>query len=223
MIQPLLAQPRPGPQPVQLHQPREQLLVQAGLGPAEHSLDSAINQPCLLPPYISHHLPVYSNRTDIRNRNLQNILVLRGSIYRYGSIVKYLWSGKKQKYEFHLSHIFRKRIRELISLMFCDGDLKRAQMRDARCPDYLDPGVVMVLVADSAAVLAHVSTILQPNTALLGLAIIQLKVDILWKIFITCVYDSFHTFAAVFSLASSSFSELPFSVKYKMYFDFVRT
>ena len=35
MIQPLLAQPRPGPQPVQLHQPREQLLVQAGLGPAQ--------------------------------------------------------------------------------------------------------------------------------------------------------------------------------------------
>ena len=38
MIQPLLAQPRPGPQPVQLHQPREQILVQAGLGPAVHSL-----------------------------------------------------------------------------------------------------------------------------------------------------------------------------------------
>ena len=98
-------------------------------------LPPAINQSCLFPPYISHHLPVYSNRTDIRNRNLQNILVLRGSIYRYGSIVKYLWSGKKQKYEFHLSHIFRKRIREFISLMFCDGDLKRAQMRDARCAD----------------------------------------------------------------------------------------
>ena len=38
MIEPLLAQPRPGPQPVQLHQPREQILVQAGLGPAVHSL-----------------------------------------------------------------------------------------------------------------------------------------------------------------------------------------
>ena len=61
-------------------------------------LPPAINQSCLFPPYISHHLPVYSNRTDIRNRNLQNILVLRGSIYRYGkSIVKYLWSGKKAK------------------------------------------------------------------------------------------------------------------------------
>ena len=85
---------------------------------------------------------------------------------------------KKQNYEFHLSHIFRKRIREFISLMFCDGYLKRAQMRDARCPDYLDPGVVMVLVADGAAVLAHVPTTLQPNTALLGIAMIQLKVDI---------------------------------------------
>ena len=41
MIEPLLAQPRPGPQPVQLHQPREQILVQAGLGPAVHSLDPA--------------------------------------------------------------------------------------------------------------------------------------------------------------------------------------
>ena len=28
-------------QPVQLHQPREQILVQAGLGPAVHSLDPA--------------------------------------------------------------------------------------------------------------------------------------------------------------------------------------
>ena len=63
--------------------------------------------------------------------------------------------------------------------MFGDGDLKRAQMRDVRCPYYLDPGVVMVLVADGAAVLAHVPTTLHPNTALLGIAMIQLKVDIL--------------------------------------------
>ena len=49
----------------------------------------------------------------------------------------------------------------------------------SRCADYLDPGVVMVLVADGAAVLAHVPTILHPNAALLGIAIIQLKVDIL--------------------------------------------
>ena len=39
---------------------------------------------------------------------------------------------KKLNYEFHLSHIFRKRIRELISLMFGDGDLKRAQMADVQ-------------------------------------------------------------------------------------------
>ena len=43
---------------------------------------------------------------------------------------------------------------------------------------YLDPRVVMVLIADGAAVLAHVPTLVHPNAALLSVAIMPLKVDI---------------------------------------------